>query len=355
MDRNHAENEFCEKCFEPVFSDWTKRIIEQYANERESIKMLILTQSRGFLATLAELQQQIDCQVSTLTFSFLWTSLLQGEPAILIEAYEDIPFVSDPILSEKIPAPWLFWGWTDFIKALEEKCGKLALSTYIRLPQIRAKALSAAQEILITYSMILKDHFRQLPQTPEWRAIQKQLFFFVTAGEYMERQLPLLGERPEVDLVYLEKGSDVRFAKFQGLVFKGQNFSELLLSDTCFLQCTFQDVTFEQCGLCDAVFIDCTFENCTLSHLSIMGTNFYSNRFTNVTLQDVWSSTGQSNEKNDCISCGRTLFSDCLLEYIYFDHSELNKVKIIRCQFIHINSNNSDLCSALMEQVKDGE
>ena len=355
MDRNQAENEFWEKCFEPVFTDWTIRVTEQYINDRKGIKSLLLAQSLDFLVALSKLQEQINCRVSTLTFSFLWTSLLQGKPAVLIEAYEELPFTSDPILSEKVPAPWLFEGWADFIKELEVRCGKLALNSYIRPPEIRAKAIQAAQKILITYCMILKNHLRQLPQTAEWKAVQKQFFFFATAGEYMERQLPLLGERPEIDLAYLERGSDARFAKFKDRAFEGQAFSELFLADTCFAQCTFRDVTFDQCALCDAIFIDCTFENCTLSNLSIMGTGFYSSRFTNITLLNVWSSTGQSNQKEDCISCGRTMFSDCLLEHILFDKSELYKVKINCCQFININSNNSNLCPALTVHLRAEE
>lgn len=355
MERNQAENEFLEKCFGPVFTNWTMRITEQYNNDRRSIKALLLAQSKGFLVALSKLQDHINCQVSTLTFSFLWTSLMQGKPAILIEAYEDLPFTSDPILSEKVPAPWFFGGWADFIKDLEVECGKLALTAYIRPPEIRAKALHAAQEILITYCMILKNDLRLLPQTAEWQAVQKKSIFFATAGEYMERQLPLLGERPEVDLVYLERGSDAHFAKFQCLVFAGQSFSEIFLADTCFSQCTFRDVTFDQCALCDAIFVDCTFENCTLSNLSIMGAGFYSSRFTNSTLLNVWSSTGQSNQKEDCISCGRTMFSDCLMEHIFFENSELTKVKINCCQFINIHSNNSDLCPTLTAQLRNEE
>ena len=62
-------------------------------------------------------------------------------------------------------------------------------------------AIQAAQNILITYCMMMKAHLRQLPQSEEWAAVRKQIFFFVSAGEYMERQLPLLGERPRAHIV----------------------------------------------------------------------------------------------------------------------------------------------------------
>lgn len=351
MDREIAEQKFQEQCFEPLFADWTKTVTEQYGKDYESVETLLLAHSKGFLTALAKMQETLDCQVCILTLSVLWTALVQGKPAILIEAYEDIPFASDPVLSEKVPAPWLFYGWNDFIAALEKKCGELALNTYIRTPEIRAKALEAAQNILITYCMMMKAHLRQLPQSEEWESVRKHIFFFVSAGEYMERQLPLLGERPEPDLVYLERGADVRFSKFKDCTFTEQTFSELFLADTSFNHCTFRGITFEKCALCDALFVDCTFENCTLSDLSIMGAEFYATRFTGVRFNHVWSDLGQSHEKKDCVSCGQTSFTNCLLEHTRFDDSDLSSTQIVSCQFIEISANNSSLCPALQNQV----
>ena len=352
MDREMAEQKFREQCFEPLFVNWTQTVAEQYGRDYEKVEMLLLSHSKGFLSALAKMQETLDCQVCILTFSVLWTSLLQGKPAILIEAYEDTPFASDPVLSEKVPAPWLFYGWSSFIEALEKKCSELALNTYIRLPEIRAKALEAAQNILITYCMMMKAHLRQLSQSEEWAAIQKQIFFFVSAGEYMERQLPLLGERPELDLAYLENGADARFSKFKDCTFMDQSFTELFLTDTSFNHCTFRGVTFEKCALCDALFVDCTFENCTLSDLSIMGAEFYATRFTDVRFNHVWSNLGQSHEKKDCVSCGQTRFTNCLLERAQFDDSDLSSTQIDSCQFIEISATNSTLCPVLQSEVE---
>ena len=351
MEREVAKQKFQEECFEPLFIDWTQAATEQYGRDYDRAEMLLLTYGKGFLAALAKVQETLDCQVCILTFSVLWTSLLQGKPAILIEAYEDIPFGSDPVLSEKVPAPWLFYGWNGFVDALEKKCGELALNAYIRPPEIRTKALEAAQNVLITYCMMMKAHLRQLPQSEEWASVKKHIFFFASAGEYMERQLPLLGERPELDLTYLESGADARFSKFKDCTFTGKVFSELFLADAVFSHCTFRDVTFEKCALCDALFVDCTFENCTLSDLSIMGAEFYATRFTDVRFHHVWSDLGQSREKKDCVSCGKTTFTNCLLERTQFDDSNLNEARIDSCQFIKIYADNSTLCPALQEQI----
>lgn len=351
MDRETAEQKFQTQCFEPLFADWTQTVTEQYGKDYDAAETLLLTYGKGFLAALAKVQEALDCQVCILTFSVLWTSLLQGKPALLIEAYEDIPFGFDPVLSEKVPAPWLFYGWSGFLDALEKKCGELALNTYIRPPEIRAKALEGAQNILITYCMMMKAHLRQLPQSEEWRSARKQVFFFVSAGEYMERQLPLLGERPEIDLAYLERGGDARFCVFKNCAFTEQTFSELHLADTSFHHCTFRDVTFEKCELCDALFVDCTFENCTLSNLSIMGAELYATRFTGVSFDHVWTDLGQSRKKNDCVSCGRTTFTNCLLEHTQFNDSNLSEARIDSCQFIGISANNSALCPALQDQI----
>ena len=355
MEREKATQKFQDQCFAPLFTEWTQTVTEQYGKDYERVEKLLLVHGKAFLAALAKMQERMDCQVCILTFSVLWTSLLQGKPAILIEAYEDIPFGSDPVLSEKIPAPWLFYGWAGFIDALERKCGELALNTYIRPPEIRAKAFEAAQNILITYCMMMKAHLRQLPQSEEWAAVRKQVFFFVSAGEYMERQLPLLGERPELDLAYLENGTDARFSKFKDCTFAEQTFTELFLTDSKFYHCTFRNVAFERCALCDALFVDCTFENCSLSDLSIMGAEFYATRFTDVRFNCVWSDLGQSREKKDCVSCGRTTFTNCLLERVQFNDSDLGSTQIGSCQFIGISADNSILCPTLQNQISAEE
>ena len=141
MEREKATQKFQEQCFAPLFTEWTQTVTEQYGKDYERVEKLLLTHGKAFMAAIAKMQERMDCQVCILTFSVLWTSLLQGKPAILIEAYEDIPFGSDPVLSEKIPAPWLFYGWADFIDTLERKCGELALNTYIRPPEIRVCVL----------------------------------------------------------------------------------------------------------------------------------------------------------------------------------------------------------------------
>lgn len=351
MDRETAEQKFQTQCFAPLFADWTQTVAERYGKDYGAAETVLLTCGKGFLAALARVQETLDCQVCVLTFSVLWTSLLQGKPALLIEAYEDIPFGSDPVLSEKVPAPWLFYGWSGFLDALEKKCGELALNTYIRPPEIRAKALEGAQNILITYCMMMKAHLRQLPQSKEWGAVRKQAFFFVSAGEYMERQLPLLGERPEVDLAYLERGDDARFCVFKNCTFTEQTFSELHLADASFHHCTFRDVTFEQCALCDALFVDCTFENCVLSNLSIMGAEFHATRFTGVSFDQVWSELGQSRKKDDCVSCGRTTFTSCLLERVCFHHADLSGAELDSCQFIELTADGSTLCPTLQSQI----
>lgn len=82
-----------------------------------------------------------------------------------------------------------------------------------------------------------------------------------------------------------------------------------------------------------------------------MGAEFYATRFTGVRFHHVWSDLGQSREKKDCVSCGKTTFTNCLLERTQFDDSNLNEARIDSCQFIKIYADNSTLCPALQEQI----
>lgn len=347
--------EFQEQCFAPVFRSWTQEVAEQYGREYDRNEKAVLMYAQNYLKSLSALQMQTGCTPCVISFSLLWSSLLAGRPALLIEAYEGVPFLTDPILVEKLPAPWLFYHWDQFLEALRRKCGALGLEKYIRYPDLRARAMRGARQVWLSCCMMMKAHLRQLPQTAEWNSIKKGELFCLTAGEYLEHQMPLCGERAELDLAYLERGGDARFSKFVKRVFQGQDWEELLLSDTVFEHCTFQNVSIHACSLCDARLIDCTFEHCKLSELSLMGTEFYAVRLTDTVLEKVWTQTGQSREQWDCLSCGKTSFTNCLLEQVTFLDSEVLEADLYSCQFLGIRASGSRLCPSLQEQAAQEE
>ena len=354
MERAAAEKEFMEKCFGPLFQAWIEEVTEQYGVEFEKNETQFVMCIQQFLDTMSKLQPQSG-PLSVITCSILWTSLLEGTPAILIEAYTGTPFVQDPVIGERVPAPWLFYHWNNFVDALSQKCGELGLGTYIRRPEIRAKAIQAARDIMFVYWIASKAHLRQVSGLPVWNNLNKGPLFCITLGEYMERQYALLGEREELDLTLLEPNSSAQFARFQDKVFRNQRFEGLVLSDSVFERCVFHNVEFEACAMCDTRFTDCTFEHCTFSNLSLMGTEFYATRLTEASFERVWSETGQSRELRDFLSAGHTSFTSCLLERSSFHGTELKEAEIDNCQFIKLRSLESDLCPALQAQAVEEE
>lgn len=354
MERAAAEKAFMEKCYDPLFRSWMQEVTEQYGAEFQKNETRFVTYIEQFLNTVANLQRQADVPLSVITCSILWTSLLEGTPAILIEAYTGEPFMQDPVMGERVPAPWLFYHWSEFLDALSQTCGKMKLGTYIRRPEIRAKAIQAARDLICLYWIAMKAHLRRITQLPVWRSFSKGPLFCITLGEYMERQYALIGERAEVDLALLEPNSSAQFAKFQDRVFRNQKFEGLTLSDTVFQRCIFQYVEFQACALSDAQFVDCTFEHCTFSDLSLMGTEIYATRLTDSSFQRIWSDTGQSREPGDFLSGGHTRFANCLLEKVSFCNAELRHAKIENCQFIKLHVLESDLCASLQDQAAEG-
>lgn len=350
MEREQAEREFYEKCLTPELDSWTESAIEQYAKDYSSVESLLLIQSKRFLKALAKVQEYKEIKISAVTFSMLWTSLAAETPTMLIEAYDGLPFLTDPVLSEKFKAPWLFPGWKKLLDSIRDRCGDLALGSYIRYPQIKGKGVEAARNMLVSYTMMLKAHLRELPQSEEWKGVKKADVFFVSAGEYMEKQLPVLGIRPELDITYLEKGEEARFAAFRDCRYQGHTFTGLNLTDTVFEHCVFQKVTFDACALTDSRFISCTFEDCRFAQLSLMGAEFLSCRITDTVFSRVWSERGQSQKPEDCISCGETRFLSCLLEEVFFEDSKLEAVMAADCQFIGNRSAGSSLSGELKVQ-----
>lgn len=351
MERAEAEREFMEKCYQPLFQSWLQEVVKQYGADFEKNEARFVMYIQQFLNAISKVQQQTGIALGVITCSVLWTSLLEGTPAILMEAYKGEPFVDDPIMGEKVPVPWMFYHWNDLLTEMDRKCGELGLGTYIRLPELRAKGIQAARDILFVYWIAMKAHLRQFQETETWRNLKKGPLLCITLGEYMEHQYPLLGEREELDLTLLEPNSSAQFARFCNKVFKNQQFERLMLSDTVFQHCTFQNVEFQECALCDARLVDCTFEQCIFSNLSLMGTEIYATRLTGSTFDHVWSETGQSGEQKDFLSCRHTSFTNCLLEEVEFRNTELRHAGIDNCQFIKLHAQESDLCASLEDHV----
>lgn len=350
MDRTAAEKEFMEKCYKPLFQSWLKEVTEQYSSECDKNGAMFLTYIEKFLDAVSKIQDQTDVKMGMITCSILWTSLVNGTPAILIEAYTGAPFLNEPIIGERVPVPWMFYHWSDFVEAMHRKCGELGLGTYIRLPELRAKAIQAARDIIFVYWIVMKAHLRYFSETATWRRVKKGSLLCITLGEYMEHQYALLGEREELDLTLLEPNSSAQFAKFQNKVYKNQKFNGLTLSDTVFEQCTFQYVEFQSCPMCDARFINCTFEHCKFSNLSLMGAEIYATRLTASCFDHVWSACGQSRKQGDFLASGHTSFTNCLIEEVGFYNTELRNAKIDNCQFIKLDVLESDLCASLQGQ-----
>lgn len=355
MERVEAEKEFMEKCYMPLFQSWLQEVTQQYGAEFNKNETLFVMYIKQFLDAVSKVQDRTGIELGVITCSILWTSLLDGTPAILMEAYAQKPFVDDPIMGEKVSVPWMFYHWSNFVESMERRCGELGLGTYIRLPEVKAKAIQAARDIVFIYWIAMKAHLRQFPETTTWRNLKKGPLLCVTLGEYMECQYALLGEREELDLTLLEPNSSARFARFQNKVYRNQRFEGFVLSDTVFERCTFQNVEFEACTMCDARFIDCTFEHCTFSNLSLMGTEIYATRLTDAIFERVWSETGQSGERKDFLSCGHTSITNCLLERVSFRNTELRQARVDNCQFIKLHVLESDLCASLQKHTVEEE
>ena len=90
----------------------------------------------------------------------------------------------------------------------------------------------------------------------------------------MDWQRPIWKQRPEVDIFFCEKETDLRFRVFHRVWYEEKEFQELTLDDCRFEECTFQNCHFTGTSLRDARLSGCIFRECTFDGVLLNGARF---------------------------------------------------------------------------------
>ncbi len=286
MEEINFREVFREKCYIPALRKLVDNSAAKLAGDMERTTEAFLSPLEAFLGLLLEHQDRGSIPpASWLCLSFLRTSLRQGKPVLLAEAYETLPFLEKPLMSCELSGEWMLPDWEVFREELEENTRQQSMGRYVRLPERRSYEAEAVSIPLRQLAMTMKYMLRGLEYRGIWNRLSGMEGFTVSYGEYMDWQFPLLEIKGDVDLFLCDDRTDLTFRRFKGLHYENKQFDSRELDDSVFRECVFQKVDFTGTKLRNVRFIGCVFEDCVFEGAELMGSSFLSGRLRGVSFK----------------------------------------------------------------------
>lgn len=312
MDRTEWQRKHQEECYFPLAKEYLKEALDYTCIHADRIHKELTGQLKTFLFNLSELQERGRLgAVGRISISFLYTSLLCGRPCFLFEVYPSIPFLDNALVSREFPLSWMFREWEEFQERVRQETGKQGMNTVIRMPYIRSEAWGTARLAIQLMFTLIKYHFYGIEGMEAYQKLEKTENFVLSFGEYYDWQKPILALKREVDIFQCEKEEDLRFCRFPGKWYEKKEFSQLVLDDCRFQECTFVDSVFVDTSLRDARFLGCSFKNCELSRLLLQGARFDGCVFERVSFSEIKTAAFSYETKEIKGFWGMTEFIGC--------------------------------------------
>lgn len=277
MKADEYREEFQSKCFKPALENMLAGTAESLTKNAEEICPMLVKPIAHFLEQVLRLKKEGKIEkAACISLSFLRTSMCEGKPVILAEAYEGIPFLSASEYSKEISVDWMFPCWKEYQEEIEDRTKKEILGRYIRTPELRSYESQAVSTVLRFLLFYLKYMIRNLEEEAVWEKLSQNSELMISFGEYMDWQLPIAAVRPEIDLFLCDKEEDLTFREFREMYYRDKLFEDWVLDDCVFIKCTFYRVTFRGTCLRNTRFLECRFEECWFEDVQLMGTSILS-------------------------------------------------------------------------------
>lgn len=287
----------------------------------------------GFLSLLLEEQKcRQELQIKHVCISFLRSAMYVGSPVLFVEAYQNIPFLEKPVLTQELDAAWIFPCWKQYRRNMEERIRQQSLGRYVREPERKSYDSRAVSVMLRYLALYLKYMARQLEYYPEWKELEQTKDFIVSYGEYMDWQFPLIRIREEMDPFLWDDKEEMTFRKFQSMVYENKEFPDWTMDDCVFQECTFRNTTFEGTRFRTVRFLDCIFEDCRFQGVEFGGSSVSSSHVKNTTFQSCRFLDGFYQQGKSSVFYPACTFRWSLLESVHWEETPRAETMFVDCQ-----------------------
>lgn len=282
--------EMFEETYYPLeFQKMALHTIREFDREQEKITEDIRDCLNRYMTDLVKRQEEERAApVAEMIFSFLYTSLEQGNAGFRIDSYGEGGRVrEETMLSGCLPAPWLDAYLEEMREGLNACIAENALGRYIFPAELEKLKLRALRSLLYYFS----DRFRYVIQDALDKKmlarVRKAPAFVMEMGEYGDWQRPLFALLPEVDVFNCDENTALEFRRFAAVHYKNKSFRKLCMDNCRFTDCTFENSTIESCRMNDCIFDGCRFTDVTVRDTGMTGALFIRCDFLRCSFEEV--------------------------------------------------------------------
>ena len=337
------KRQYREKCYDPIMYKYIEGFLKHVTDHAQEVHKELIGQADAFFQSLCLLQEHKKLgPVQTISISFPYTLLEIGTPGLLFEVYPGtVPFLEPVEVSQECQVSWLFSGWADLLEELRAEAGKQGMGAMIRMPYIRSHAWGGARMLLSMVSVIVKYHLYGLEEMKSFQELEKAEECSLTFGEYMDWQRPIWKQRPEVDIFFCEKETDLRFRVFHRVWYEEKEFKELTLDDCRFEECTFQNCHFIGTSFRDARLSGCMFKECNFEDVVFNGARFDGCSMEQVRMKGIHTNSFSEERTEIGETQGMTEWLSCLFSGVTIAHSDFSASYFRNCRKENIHTEDS--------------
>lgn len=325
------------------------KMLEYQKQNRESYLDKL---KNGIVTVCEELikkQEFLIMPIKCIQISLMRYSILLGNPIIRIDAYGEGGVLHDALESKEVQITWPAVG-------LEEMREKLRLKYEDEEAQIDVLLNKMIDLIEYAFRETLRYEWKWIDEIEQVKELGKTTDFYISVGEYMDKQEYIYVQREQVDIFFRDKQETLVYRNYNDVIYQAKNFLKLDLEGSRFVHCTFEGVDFEESSL-----IDCTFENCIFKKCTFQGNDMRGCVFVECSLYKV---EHQSNHCNACsqrkgIVCRPFSYETCQLNRVTYDSCDLSYALLTECECKNVRVDtvseivNSDFEEFVCEEEKE--
>ncbi len=254
------ENKIFQEAIEKKIGENTIRYVEEF-----------LACIKRFLKEIAQMQNTVWNKVGCIEISFLRASVDSSDLLIALETYDEKQDMGECLIDMRSSFNWLSNEWCDLkdklygIREKEEWC------RYINPEDIRVMLQGTLFQIFIKIIYLVKYPMQTCDTWQEYKMINRTDFFYISVGEFRDRQKLVFVDREEFDIFLSKNTIPLCYGKFWNKTYKQKVFGNIDLKGSKFINCTFERCEFKNAKFNDNIFYNCFFYHCKFSETDFSG------------------------------------------------------------------------------------
>lgn len=265
--------------YEEWKTKYGQELLEKYARdtgaclkqEREQITVTLKTQFEDFLRAIRILQGKTPFQIGCIQGALLYSSVKNGNPVILYEAFDEAGEYGKVLMAKEYPADWLFVNWGGLWEALQKSLKDHGFARFMSEEAVNCLMNEQISSCVYALTYLAKYIFKGMDQFLYFDRIQTTDDFYVTLGGYQDFCKCLYRKRKEVDIFVSIEDRDFTFCNFRDCVYQDKKIWTGNFNNAVFTKCRFQNVDIVGCEFRDCEFKECSFQNVTFVECALQG------------------------------------------------------------------------------------